>query len=195
MDLCYFSTPLPSFLELPLWHIATRHLRYSHAKYIDIIALIKIWLIENLWYKLEFWLRIDCSSKGAREDKITADNGFNCRTISRFVWCIFTYLCNTLPIRVMHTWHSNANLFILNSANELTLLSGRYSGPLFNEVWYIFFLFSNSLFIWICRSFIFDSDILMLFRICTYIPSVCNFLGLSSLVVSFVVINFYFLSF
>lgn len=139
MDLCYFSTPLPSFLELPLWHIATRHLRYSHAKYIDIIALIKIWLIENLWYKLEFWLRIDCSSKGAREDKITADNEFNCRTISRFVWCIFTYLCNTLPIRVMHTWHSNANLFILNSANELTLLSGRYSGPLFNEVWYIFF--------------------------------------------------------
>ena len=36
-------------------------------------------------YKLKFWLGIDCSSRGAQEDKITADNGFNCPTISRFV--------------------------------------------------------------------------------------------------------------
>ena len=41
-------------------------------------------LNENI-NELKCWLRVDCSSWGAHEDKTTADKGCNCHAISRFL--------------------------------------------------------------------------------------------------------------
>ena len=81
----------------------------------------------------------------------------------------------------------NVNSFILNSAIEFILSSGRFNGPYFTEL-NIFFPFSNSFFIWL--SVLFYCVLLSL--ITTDIPGVCNFLQLVSLAVKFVVINFLF---
>ena len=89
----------------------------------------------------------------------------------------------------------NVNAFILNSANELILSSGKINERLLNETWDVFFLsliyFSYGFLNLLSWFFYY----VLLFLICAYIASVCNFLHLPSLVVSFVVINFYFLCF
>ena len=67
----------------------------------------------------------------------------------------------------------SVNAFILNSAIEFILSSGRFNGPLFNGAEHIF------LFLWfifhMAFSLLLFIDSVLLFILCTYIRSVCNF--------------------